>query len=405
MTITDENTFVSGCKLDHLYVHDFKDGAGRFFNFVTEDVEPFSTTLEYSPPFPSRNRIKLSVKFIRASNEVTEVTFKRFKHYKNEGWLEERFISDEPFKLSHFTFEKLASLLQLLTELDLASVNQRRIPIIEGEVGIDPESAKRVKALLIQPDGRRIVEELVRSGLITSHDIVNMGYRKAQLEEFTRMLGSPQYVEEYAKHEGVRTDQPEKAWQHFFHRNEWIFGFGLDYRFLGILQDEADVGRSDVAGRDAPVADFLLGATNFTVLVELKQPGTPLFGGSRARSGSWRLSTDLMDSVSQILQQKASWQIKAETNAAGNFDRTGDLIRQRTVDPKSILVIGSDGAFAGSDAERDAKLRTFELFRRDSRNIEILTFTELYERAAFVVGRGSATARRPESTGPGESAT
>jgi hypothetical protein len=147
------------------------------------------------------------------------------------------------------------------------------------------------------------------------------------------------------------------------------------------------VGSSDVAGRDAPIADFLLGATNFTVIVEVKQPSTPLFGGSRARSGSWRLSTDLIESVSQVLQQKATWQIKAETNAAANFDRDGVRIRQRTTDPKCILVIGSDGAFAGGDAEREAKLRTFELFRRDSRNIEILTYTELYERAAFVVGK------------------
>jgi hypothetical protein len=214
---------------------------------------------------------------------VTEVTLKRFKHYKNEGWVEDRFLSDEPFKLSHFSLEKLTSLLGLLTELDLASVNQRRIPIVEGNsAGIDPEFARKIKALLIQPDGQQIIEELVSSGLITSHDIVNIGYRKSQLEEFRRMLTDPQQMEAYAQREGVRTDQPEKGWQRFLSQNEWIFGFGLDYRFLGILQDEAEVGVSDIAGRDAPVADFLLGASNFTVIVEVKQPATPLFAGSRA---------------------------------------------------------------------------------------------------------------------------
>ncbi|AZO32905.1 DUF4263 domain-containing protein [Mesorhizobium sp. M1B.F.Ca.ET.045.04.1.1] len=206
------------------------------------------------------------------------------------------------------------------------------------------------------------------------------------------MLADPRQVRAYAERERIRTDQPEKAWQHFLGRNEWIFGFGLDYRFLGILQDEAEVGTSDIAGRDAPVSDFLLGATHFTVLVEVKQPGTPLFGSSRARSGAWRLSTDLMESVSQVLQQKASWQTKAETNAARNYDRDGSLIRQRTTDPKCILVVGSDGAFAGSGSEQEAKLRTFELFRRDSRNIEVLTYTELYERAAFVVGHAARQA-------------
>ena len=373
MSGADEITFVGGCKTDHLYPRDFKSGAGRFFNYVVE--EDGSTTVEYSPPFPSRNRIKLTLTFIRGSNEITAVTLKRFKHYKHNGWVEDRFMSDEPFQLSHFSFEKLASLLQLLKELDLASLNQPRIPVVEGGVsGIDPDFAKKVKSLLIQPDGQRIVEELVSSGLITSHDIVNIGYRKAQLEQFRRMLDNPEEVRAYAEREGVRTDQPEKAWQRFLASNEWIFGFGLDYRFLGILQDEAVVGAADVAGRDAPVADFLLGASHFTVVVEVKQPGTPLFGGSRTRSGAWRLSTDLIDSVSQVLQQKAVWQVKAENNAAGNYDRSGALIRHRTTDPKCILIIGGNGAFSGSDAEQEAKLRTFELFRRDSRNMDILTY-------------------------------
>lgn len=387
----DEVTFVGGCKTDHLYPRDFKNGAGRFFNYVVE--EDGSTTVEYSPPYPSRNRIKLTLTFIYGSNEITAVTFKRFKHYKHEGWVEDQFMSDEPFQLSHFSFEKLASLLTLLKDLDLASLNQPRIPVVEGSIsGIDPEFAKKLKSLLIQPDGQRIVEELVRSGLITSHDIVNIGYRKAQLEQFRRMLNAPSEVSVYAERKGVRTDQPEKAWQHFLGSNEWIFGFGLDYRFLGILQDEAVVGVSDVAGRDAPVSDFLLGTSHFTVVVEVKEPGTPLFGGSRARSGAWRLSTNLIESVSQILQQKASWQIKAETNAARNYDRNGALICQRTADPKCILVIGSNDAFSGSDTEQEAKFRTFELFRRDSRNIEILTYSELYERAAFVVGRSAQEA-------------
>lgn len=391
MSGADETNFVGGCKMDHLYPRDFKNGAGRFFNYVIEDNS--ATTVEYSLPYKSKNRIKITLTFIHKSNEITAVTFKRFKHYKREGWVEDRFMSDEPFQLSHFSFEKLVSLLQLLKDLDLASLNQPRIPIVEGGIsGIDPEFAKKIKALLIQPDGQRIVEELVGSGLITSHDIVNIGYRKAQLEQFRRMLESPEEVRVYAEREGVRTDQPEKAWQHFLGHNEWIFGFGLDYRFLGILQEEAVVGTSDLAGRDAPVSDFLLGASHFTVLVEVKQPSTPLFGGIRALSGAWRLSTDLMESVSQVLQQKADWQIKAETNTGGNYDREGALIRHRTTDPKCILVIGSDSAFSGSDGEREAKFRTFELFRRDSRNIDILTYRELYDRAAFIVGRSARQA-------------
>ena len=52
------------------------------------------------------------------------------------------------------------------------------------------------------------------------------------------------------------------------------------------------------------------------------------------------------------------------------------------------MIVGSNSQFSGTEKESAIKLRTFELFRRDSRNLEILTYDELYERAKFVVGRG-----------------
>ena len=120
-------------------------------------------------------------------------------------------------------------------------------------------------------------------------------------------------------------------------------------------------------------------------MVEVKRPDTILFGKDKNRSNSWTLSDNLISALSQILEQKASWQVFSEQNANNNFDDTGQLIKQRTVDPKSVLVIGSSDQFAGEDKENQIKARTFELFRRDSRNVEIITYDELYERAKFIV--------------------
>lgn len=377
-----EATFVSGARLDHLYTHHFKSGEGKYFNIlITEEGD---TTLEYEEPEQIRNRLKLSLTFIKRSSQIKEVTLKRFKFYKNDGWVEQYHGPGEPFKLTHFSFEKLAQLLAMLSELDLANVNERRGQLIEGQAaGISAELRRTIRALLIQPDGQAIVEELVSNGLITSHDIVNLGYRKQQLSIFEELLNSPRTVEEYARTHGVRLDQPEKAWQHFFKRNDWIFGYGLDYRFLGILQDEAEVGVPDLDGANSPTTDFLAGTKHFTMLVELKLPGTNLFGVRRNRSSAWKLSTDLYDAVSQMLEQKASWQVRS---AMSSVTRDGEHIDQLTADPKALLVIGQDAAFeANNHRERQLKLRTFELFRRDTRNIEIVTYTELYERASFIV--------------------
>lgn len=384
MSDDGETTFVSGARLDHLYTHHFRNGEGKYFNIIT--TEEGETALEYQEPGHTRNRLKLTLTFIKQGSRVKEVTLKRFKFYKNEGWVEQYHGPGEPFKLTHFSFEKLAQLLAILSELDLANLNERRVQLIEGQgVGISADLAKTIRTLLIQPDGQRIVEELVRNGLITSHDIVNLGYRKQQLLVFEELLSSAQAVQDYARANGVRLDQPEKAWQHFFKQNEWIFGYGLDYRFLGILQDEAEVGVPDLSGSNSPTADFLAGTRHFTMLVELKLPGTHLFSPRRNRSGAWKLSTDLYDAVSQILEQKASWQVRS---AMASMTRDGSRIEQLTADPKSLLVIGHDDAFS-ADNQREAqlKLRTFELFRRDTRNVEIVTYSELFERASFIVAK------------------
>jgi hypothetical protein len=90
----------------------------------------------------------------------------------------------------------------------------------------------------------------------------------------------------------------------------------------------------------------------------------------------------LIDSVSQILEHKASGLIRLDNNQYVN----GEPLKQKAYDSKVILIIGdwSELEKSGSTQERNIKRKTFELFRRDSRNIEILTFDELFERACFI---------------------
>jgi hypothetical protein len=394
----DEEAAIGNFWTDAIYPRDFKDGSGKYLNIVTE--EDGSTTVEYHPPYPSRNRIKLSVTFLRARGDIKEVTLKKFKQYITRGvsrWEEQHWGPNDPMTFSHFTFEKLLGFLNLLTELDLAKLDERRIALRENiGANLDAETQAKMRSLLKQPDGLAIVDELLRNGSITSRDLVNIGYRKNRLEVFERLLRGRENIEAYRSEHGITSTQPEKIWQHFFGRNEWIFGFGLDYRFLGVLQREAHVSDEDLAGRDGSIGDFLMGATNFTVLVEVKRPDTHLFEERKNRAGSWKLSAELIDAVSQILEQKASWQVRGEANASKNYIANGELIGQMTVDPKSILIIGSDGQFSGTEKERTIKLRTFELFRRDSRNIEILTYDELYERAKFIVGHSDPGPREGE---------
>lgn len=87
--------------------------------------------------------------------------------------------------------------------------------------------------------------------------------------------------------------------------------------------------------------------------------------------------------MSQILEHKASGLIRLEGD---NFIE-GESMNQKAYDSKVILIIGQWTELTNSDntQEKNIKKKTFELFRRDSRNIEIMTFDELFDRAKFIV--------------------
>ena len=384
--MADESTeeeIVDNYRADTLYTHEFKNGAGKYFTIVSKDANGVPDAIDVEHPYPVlRNKIKTTFTFIKEAGEIRNISLKRFKYYKRQGWVGQ----DEQIVFSFSFFQQIIAYLQLLSGLDLADISERRIALADESLPtIDEATKKKLRTLLLRTDGQQIIQEIINSGIITSIDIVNIGYRKKQLEIFDKLLNQSNYFETYRAENKIIDSRPESVWQHFFQSNDWIFGYGLDYRVLGILQKEAHLSATDVAGKGDVISDFLLGCKKFTVLVEVKRPDAILFGKDKNRSNSWTLSDNLISALSQILEQKASWQVLSEQNANNNFDDTGQLIKQRTVDPKSVLVIGSSDQFAGEDKENQIKARTFELFRRDSRNVEIITYDELYERAKFIV--------------------
>lgn len=149
---------------------------------------------------------------------------------------------------------------------------------------------------------------------------------------------------------------------------------------------EMTVGGGGSDNKNKPVIDFLMSFTDYTVLVEIKRPNTQIFKASRGgRAGTWEFSPEFMSAVSQITEQKAEWLSFAQTGEHYNKSGT-ELLTARTRNARSILVIGSREEFSRSENPRDTNVMrdTFELFRREIRSIDIVTFDELLERARFI---------------------
>ena len=209
--------------------------------------------------------------------------------------------------------------------------------------------------------------------------------RSNVLNFFNKAIKNLDELTKFKKHIKQPLCKDETAWQVFMQRNQWIFGYGLDYRFLSILQREFHSSDTEADGSDGVIGDYLMGDNKFTTFVELKLPTTPLFGKSKNRSGCWKLSNDLMDAVSQILEQKSKGEIKIETSKILH-DENGHPINQRAYNSKVILIIGSWTEIEQDTSKiKNLKEKTFELFRRELKNIDILTYDELYNRAEFII--------------------
>jgi hypothetical protein len=383
---SSKDNIIDNHKLEELYNNTFEKG--RFFKVLFPDENSFN--IQLSP------KIYMQVTYLPNRDNIDGFEIIKL----NDGKVVEK------ISFSKFNFAQLESFLKLISDLDLSTISERRIKLADNSLDIlDEATKKKITTLLHGNEGAEIIQQLLDNEIIDSQDIVNTGYRKKQLRIFKKLLDDEGYIDEYKKSESTKTfieakeniktinenSKNEIAWQYFFEKNAWIFGYGLDYRFQNILQREFSASDTDGAGKEQVNADFLIGDNHYTTFVELKTPDTELFTNVKNRSNSWCLSSNLTYAVSQILEQKASGQIKLEGII---HDSLGEIISQKSYDSKCVLIIGNlENEIKKTDDSakiRQIKKKTFELFRRNSRNIEIITFDELYDRASYIVNNNNS---------------
>lgn len=181
----------------------------------------------------------------------------------------------------------------------------------------------------------------------------------------------------------------EDDWQKFFEINHWIFaGISLRLFFKKGILPQAHVGITDTRGQGAPISDFMC-IDKYTTLIELKKHTTRIFTEekqSTARTNTWSFTSDFIDGISQCLGQKQ----ELINNFNSKIIREGEkILTANEQDTKVIFIIGNynkEIPHPDSNICDKTKADTFERYRRNCRNIEIITYDELYERARYIVG-------------------
>jgi len=104
-------------------------------------------------------------------------------------------------------------------------------------------------------------------------------------------------------------------------------------------------------------------------LLEIKTPATPLLRGAAYRTGVYAPSDELAGGVTQIATYRQS--LLTEFNALARNEPF------EAFNPRCVLLIGSVEGELGDQDRR----RSFELYRNGLRDVDVVTYDELFARA------------------------
>lgn len=285
-----------------------------------------------------------------------------------------------------FVGEEIGTLLEFVKNIQLAKLET------SGPINISDEQLKRFRvsdnqARSLLNENQKIFSELIRSE-ITKEDIVTVGYRKRQLEIYEKLMSNKEYFEELKIKKKCTN---EGLWQKFFEKNHWLFGYGLGYVFLSNLDDkkleQIVQGHSlNSFGKRADAVMKTNGIISNLCFIEIKTDSTPLLANTPYRSGCWSPSKELAGAVAQVQGTVAS-AVESLTNKVIIEDEEGNPTGEEIFNyqPKSYLVVGNLKEFLSEKGVNKDKYRSFELYRKNTSNPEIITFDELFERAKYIV--------------------
>ncbi|MGB3693506.1 MAG: Shedu immune nuclease family protein [Spirulinaceae cyanobacterium] len=138
-----------------------------------------------------------------------------------------------------------------------------------------------------------------------------------------------------------------------------------------ILSSQAYVGGKGIGNTGGNIIDFLFvnKLTRNTSLIEIKTPTSRLLG-AKYREGIYSPSNDLLGAVTQISTYKDTL-IKEYDRLV---DHSGDYFE--VFNPLCIIILGH----GHNELSDDGKRKSFEMYRSEHRNVQIITYDEVFEK-------------------------
>lgn len=293
--------------------------------------------------------------------------FSRFSVTFNVDDIEYLFKVIKPFKDVQSSELKVTS-NNLLSSIFPEKVKEKKREYIKGELNTFLKTHKLNTKSLSDTDLESIIELIPEE--IASEKLV------FQAEEKINFIKLKKVKVDFEKLLKQTTDTKafEEKCQLFFTENSWVLSNILSIP-VAILKGKAYVGGKDYTDGGGRIADFLYRneLTKNVCIIEIKTPIKKIIDTETPyrKPDVYSLGKELTGGVVQVLDQKDNLQREFYKLSEGKFE---------AFNPKTLLIIGKI-----SDLNK-GQLKSFELFRNNLKDVEVITFDELLERTKMVFG-------------------
>ena len=242
--------------------------------------------------------------------------------------------------------------------------NQPLVPVRTGRSTlrrIMTEAAIHGEDLLSEDEQDGVLNVLARN---TKSIAMDKPKKLAILKKDIEVVTLETLIERYR--EMIQARIPERKWQEFLDANSFILSLAFGHPIVRV-GGQASVGGHRISGAGGTIADFVVrnSLTNNSAIVEIKTPSSGLLKNSVYRGGIYPPSGELVGAVNQALKQRYSFE--QEIAQIKQNSRIYDL---ESYAVRCCLIIGT------MPGDEDKK-QSFELFRGNSKNVDIVTFDEL----------------------------
>lgn len=342
---------------------------------VLEEL-PSAFTKDYAYGLGLAKPYRFIIDAMKKLSDCTEIVISREHTTGPDTNYEQLFyIAEQDFEQARRAINSIDSLVQIaaraVKETTAHNILAERlgVPKLEPKAGRHPyrklfTAAAQGKEELSEADQNAVI------GALSSHAA---SIAEEQPKKLAKLRGDIELVTLEAlttRYEEMLGEKlAESRWQDFFNENPFILNMAFGYPVVKV-RDQASVGGRKLSGDGEKITDFLVknSLTNNTAIFEIKTPQTPILNKTSFRDGVFTPSTDLSGSINQALDQK--YQFQKQIAQIKDNTRLYDI---ESYAVHCCLVIGQT-------PDGDNQKKSFELFRRNSKDVEIVTFDELLEK-------------------------